>query len=278
MENKKAISVLGVLVVAGALTGCEQVATQTQNTAQQTSTTQQTTVAAQDEYTVDESDNVKPHALLDAVATSELTNEEKKGLTQMREEEKLAHDVYVTLYDKWGQNIFNNISKSEQTHTDTIKYLLDKYGVDDPVTNTAVGAFTDPTIQKLYNDLIAQGSKSLEDALVVGATVEDLDIKDLEDWIAKTDNEDIVTAYQNLMKGSRNHMRAFVRTLERNGGNYVPQYISQSEYQKIITTPQERGPVDAQGQSTGQGMGQGQGRGHDRGMGRGYDRNVESSM
>jgi hypothetical protein len=268
MENKKVIGVLGLLAVVGALTGCEQVATQTQNTAQQTSTTQQATVATQDEYTVDESDNIKPHTLLGVVATSELTDAEAKGLIQMREEEKLAHDVYVTLYDKWGQNTFNNISKSEQTHTDTIKYLLDKYEIDDPVKDTTVGVFTDPTMQKLYDDLVVQGSKSLEDALVVGATVEDLDIKDLEDWIAKTDNEDILIAYQNLMKGSRNHMRAFIRVLERNGGEYTPQYISQTEYQEILASQQERGSVDGQGQGNGQRRGQGRGQG---GGGRGIN-------
>ena len=31
----------------------------------------------------------------------------------MREEEYLAYDVYVTLNNKWGVNIFKNISESE---------------------------------------------------------------------------------------------------------------------------------------------------------------------
>ncbi len=265
MENKKIISVLGLLVVVGALTGCEQVATQSQSTAQQTNATQQATVATQDEYIVDNSDNIKPHTLLSATPAGELTDVEKAGLIQMREEEKLAHDVYVTMYEKWGQNIFNNISKSEQTHTDTVKYILDKYEVEDPTKDTTVGVFTSPQMQKLYDDLVAQGNKSLTDALIVGATIEDLDINDLDKLLAQTNNEDIKIAYQNLNKGSRNHMRAFVRNLEKSGSTYEPQYISQQQYQEIIEGVQERGNVDGQGQSQ-SGRGQGRGQGGGRGM------------
>ena len=257
--NNKVIGIATVIVAVGALTGCEQVA-QTTDTQSQIGEVQKQVV--QDQYVVDESDNIKPHTLLSNTPAGELSDAEKAGLIQMREEEKLAHDVYVTLYEKWGQNIFNNISKSEQTHTDTVKYILDKYEIEDPVKDTTVGAFTLPQMQKLYDSLVKQGNKSLTDALIVGATIEDLDIDDLNKLLAQTDNEDIKIAYQNLNKGSRNHMRAFIRNLERNGGEYSPQYISEEEYQEIISGKQERGSLNAQGQ------GQRQGRGGGRGMNR----------
>ena len=71
----------------------------------------------------------------------------------MREEEKLAHDVYVTLYAQWDLPIFQNISRSEQTHTDAVKTLIDRYGLTDPASSK-VGVFTNPDLQALYNDLV----------------------------------------------------------------------------------------------------------------------------
>jgi hypothetical protein len=74
--------------------------------------------------------------------------------------------------------------------------------------------------------------------------IEDLDIHDLDTLIAETNKEDILTVYTHLQKGSRNHMRAFVQQIQKNGGVYTPQYISVTEYQSIISSPQERGTAE----------------------------------
>lgn len=172
-----------------------------------------------------------------------LSEEEINDLIHMREEEKLARDVYITLYKKWGMKIFYNISQSEQRHMDAIKRMLDKYGLPDPVeeTNDTIGVFVNPELQELYYTLVNKGEQSLIDALEVGATIEDLDIKDLEECLSETQHYDIATVYTNLMKGSRNHLRAFTRVLNRLGEEYQPQYISEEEYEYIISTPMERG-------------------------------------
>lgn len=196
-----------------------------------------------DGYVIDSSDFIKPHNLVDSLPVEELTEAEKDGLIVMREEEKLAHDVYAVLYNQWNLKIFNNIAKSEQTHTDAVKFLLERYGLSDPVIDDTVGVFTNSDFSKLYADLINQGSTSLLDALVVGATIEDLDIKDLQDYIIQTNNEDIIRVYENLMKGSRNHMRAFVGQIRDRGGEYMAQYISQSEINEILSREQELGSV-----------------------------------
>ncbi|NOZ12058.1 MAG: DUF2202 domain-containing protein [Acidobacteria bacterium] len=198
----------------------------------------------------------------------ELDDTEINGLLHMREEEKLARDVYITLFEKWNLNIFQNISQAEQSHMDAIKALLDKYSLEDPAANTTVGVFQSQQFTDLYNSLVEKGSTSLLDALTVGATIEDLDINDLQIDIAATDNEDIGMVYQNLMKGSRNHLRAFIRTLTTYGGSYEPQYISQELFDSIISTPMERGTVlDENGNVLTSCGGNGQGRGS-RGGGR----------
>ena len=178
---------------------------------------------------------------INAFPKQPISEEEKEGLIEMREEEKLARDVYLTLYNKWKLQIFKNIAESEQTHTDSVKYLLEKYEIEDPVKSDEIGKFSNPKFEQLYKNLVEKGSKSEVDALIVGATIEDLDIADLKYWINKTDNEDIKFVYENLMKGSRNHLRAFVRMLNNYGVNYSPQYISKEEYEQIINSQMERG-------------------------------------
>jgi len=173
---------------------------------------------------------------VDSLKGGELTQAEREDLLHMREEEKLARDVYLTLYDKWGQRVFENISSAEQTHMDAVGKLLQEYGIEDPVAQTKdeVGKFVSPELQKLYNDLVEQGSKSLESALTVGATIEDLDIKDLDEALSRTDKADIKSVYENLKHGSENHMRAFVSNLNRLGSDYTPKYITPEEYNEII--------------------------------------------
>jgi hypothetical protein len=192
-------------------------------------------------YDIDEHDFINHNELLTDIEVSDLSEDEKAGLILMREEEKLARDVYQALGDLWGQKIFTNIARSEDTHTESVKTLLDRYDIEDPVSEDVAGVFHSEELQGLYDALVAQGSESLEAALTVGATVEDLDISDLNKLLDETDNEDIIMVYENLLKGSRNHLRAFTRNLENQGATYTAQYISAEEYQAILDSDQESG-------------------------------------
>jgi len=174
-----------------------------------------------------------------ALPNATLTSQEIDGLQWMREEEKLAHDVYVTLGGLWGNRVFENVSRAETTHTEAVKTLLDRYGIADPAAGKPIGIFTDPAIQKLYDDLVARGRTSVVDAMAVGAIIEDLDINDLQRRATTT--PDIALVYDELERGSENHLRAFVRNLDRQGASYTPAYISQEEFDSIISSPTERG-------------------------------------
>lgn len=178
---------------------------------------------------------------LNTLPYESLSDEEKNSLIYMREEEKLARDVYQTLNTKWNTNVFSNISSSEQTHMDAILILLKKYNITDPVGTNGIGVFTNQTLQGLYTQLVAQGNASLLAAYKTGATIEDLDIFDLKTALTKVDNQDIKLVYDNLAKGSRNHMRAFNRNILNAGGTYTPQYITQAEFDAIINSTMETG-------------------------------------
>jgi hypothetical protein len=168
------------------------------------------------------------------IPASELSAEEAASLLYMREEEKLARDVYQALFSNWGQPTFQNIAASEQLHMDEIKFLIDRYALTDPAL--APGQFTDPNLQALYDQLIAQGSLSLSDAFKVGAAIEEIDILDLQTRLAQTDNADIQLVYNNLMNGSYNHLQAFTSTLlNQTGGTYQPRYLPDDFYQTILT-------------------------------------------
>ncbi len=179
---------------------------------------------------------------LGSVATGTLSEAEIEGILYMREEEKLAHDVYLALYDKWGLPIFQNIANSEQTHTEAVKTLIDRYGLQDPAAGQAAGLFANAELQGLYNQLVAEGSQSLAGALRTGGAIEEIDILDLEKHIAQTDQADIKLVYENLTKGSQNHLRSFAATLQTQTGTvYEPQYLSQAAYEAIVGGAIERG-------------------------------------
>lgn len=162
-----------------------------------------------------------------------ITEQEKEDLTVLREEEKLARDVYLYAYDKYELTIFNNIASSEQTHMDKVLEILEMYNISDPAKSDK-GVFTNHELQTLYNTLTTTVDSSLVHALTVGATIEDLDIKDIDIFIKNSQNETILDMYKILSCGSTNHMRGFYKQLQENGAGYTPQYISEEQFNSII--------------------------------------------
>ena len=184
-------------------------------------------------------------ALIATLATlpiEDLSVAEQESLAFMREEEKLAHDVYIRLDSLWrgSTKVFGNIANSEASHTESVRQLLVRYSLPDPTAALAAGVFQNTTLQNLYTQLVGAGSVSLVDGLKVGAAIEEIDMIDLNKALLETDNQDITLVYQNLLKGSRNHLRSFVSNLAKQGVTYVPQYMAEVDYLAIVTTPMER--------------------------------------
>jgi len=164
--------------------------------------------------------------------SGDLTASEKDGLLYMVEEEKLAGDVYQALNEKWNLRAFGNIGQAERTHEEAVNTLLTRYSL--PYQARDAAEFSNDALQKLYDELVSRGSASTEDALRVGAAIEEIDILDLEERMAQTDRGDILLVYSNLVRGSENHLRAFVKNLQRQGIEYSPEYLSQEQYDDII--------------------------------------------
>lgn len=161
-------------------------------------------------------------------------------LVAMREEEKLARDVYLTLGEKWDERVFA-IAESERRHLNAMKGLLDRFGIEDPIKDDTRGVFTSERYAKLYEELVARGSVSRVEALRVGALIEELDLTDLRKASALTQDKSITRVLNNLRRATRNHLRAFANAIKAQGASYEASHLSQEEFDSIASSRNERG-------------------------------------
>lgn len=196
---------------------------------------------------------------IDSSSSKTVDLHEGLHLTFMREEEKLARDVYTTLGMEYPNlKVFGMIAKSEERHTCSVCDKLEQYGLEDPVANDNVGVFSGKEFgwyfTEKFQQLTEKGKISELDALYVGAFIEELDMIDIRqcpqvmletiDSIKSvsdcgqiyTDNGDLQHLYQSLLEGSESHLRAFVKNLEKRigEGNYEAQILSQKNVDEIL--------------------------------------------
>ena len=157
----------------------------------------------------------------------------------LREEEKLARDTYVTLYARWQLMPHQRISSSEQAHMDSVANVLVSLSIADPVVDDTVGAFVNPQLAALYTQLVTTGDASEIAALEVGATIEDLDLRDIAEMSTRATEPGVLAMYATLACGSRNHLRAFTSQLAMRGTSYTPQYLTREVYDAVLAGPHE---------------------------------------
>lgn len=163
-----------------------------------------------------------------------LTECEIEGIVLVREERKLASDLFSELYDTWDFEIFKLISQSEQTYMDEIKELIDKFNIEDPVKDNSRGIFTSPYIKKLYSNLVEKGNKSAYESVRIAATLEDLSIKDLNDLLELSTKKEIITLYNSLRMASIGYIRAISKELKKYDRRYQAQFLSNEELRAIL--------------------------------------------
>jgi len=186
-------------------------------------------------------------AYIDTLPLEQIDAVELADLDHMRQEEKLARDTYLMLYGSSGLNIFNNIAQAEQSHMDLTLAIYNRYGLIDPLLSDDIGVFPDPAFTTLFRRMVTFGRQSNLHALWIGAIIEDLDIYDLDGALARTNNRDIAVVWQNLARGSRNHMRAFYGQLQNLGVTYMGIWLPNWRILDIVNTPVENQPVDENG-------------------------------
>ena len=198
----------------------------------------------------------------DSEVTTILDSNEASHLIFMREEEKLARDVYLSFADMYPeQRVFAQIAtESEQTHTDVMRDKLTQYNISDPNPDTnnlpeSIGIFKGEEwglyFTEKFEVLTKMGAVNEMEALYAGAFIEELDMHDIAECPAVmvdagyddpcglhyTDESGLINAYRSLIDGSESHLRAYVGQIEAviGVGNYEAQYLSQDEVDAILS-------------------------------------------
>jgi hypothetical protein len=180
-------------------------------------------------------------AALDQLEKGGLSEPEMEAILFMREWEKLARDVSVALNDEWEVEAFRRVARSEETHAEAIKALIDRYALPDPSAATWEGYYVNEELIAQHRQLVRQGGSSLVDALKVGAEIQEISILELREYGAESDDEDARLVYENLLRASRNHLRVFAGLLQEQGEAVENHYLSQSLFDEIVGTPPEPG-------------------------------------
>ena len=143
--------------------------------------------------------------------TGTLSDEEAGTLSMMREEERLAHDLYVALGEAWPDRRFDTISAAETRHGEATASLLANHDLPDPSVGSNPGVYAYPELQELYDGWLERGLTSKAEALAVAAELERRDVTELEAATEATDHPDLRAVYDHLRAGSEKHLRAFER-------------------------------------------------------------------
>lgn len=166
-----------------------------------------------------------------------LSQVERDGLRTVRLEERLAHDVSMTLYETQRVRLLQDIGAAEATHAAAAMVLLDRYGIDDPAPGER-GAFGGERGAAYGNLTAVNGTDA---ALRAGAAVQERALVALREARRGSDNADIAFVHGLLLRGARNHLRVLDRAMDRRGVAYGPRHLNASAYREIVDGDLERG-------------------------------------
>lgn len=168
---------------------------------------------------------------------AQLSDTEINGILSLRQEEKVAYDVYTYMFGKYESKVFKNIADNEKSHMDKMKELIDQFNLSDPLEGKVdqKGVFSDKKMQALYDEMVMAGNYGLLDALRAAARFEETDIIDLRKNLASASNEAVINVYLNLESGSQDHLRLLVKYIKEEGISYKPSYLSKEDYDQIMS-------------------------------------------
>jgi len=147
-------------------------------------------------------------------AGAALDEQAQEHVAFIREEERLARDLYTALdahHD--GLAPFSMIKNAEQRHFDAAGRLIDIYHLDDPSEGAEAGEYAFDELQERYDGWLERGLKSEQEAFTVGVELETADIADLEKMIADIDNAQVDRVLGHLLQGSEHHLDAFTKAV-----------------------------------------------------------------
>ncbi len=178
----------------------------------------------------------------------ELTGGEEGFLLHMREEEKLARDLYLDFSEYWKLPLFAKTARAEQRHMLTTGLMIELFGLEDPITDDGRGLFSDPAWSTLYAELSARGGLSIEEALGAAGWVEEADIVDLTEALEQSSDPALIRTFDHLLRGSVSHLRAVVKALAKRGVGYEAQLLDPDRLEGLLApSADESEPPEPEG-------------------------------
>jgi hypothetical protein len=168
-----------------------------------------------------------------APATS-LSDDDRRTLLHVSEQEKLARDLYVTLSETWRLDVFHTTSGSEDIHADALRTLLGRYKLPDPALGLGRGEFSRSDLAERYDDLIARARFSPVEALKAAASVEELEIDDMSTRLARVQATEIQNVLESVVSSDKHHLRSLVVALRKLGHTYIPTRLPADQYDLIL--------------------------------------------
>lgn len=168
---------------------------------------------------------------------------DEKLLQKMYEEEKMSYDLYTEFFNRWGLNVFDQVRESEAIHMLRIEELMETKDMPQGtgISGGDKGFYENKDVQALYDEYTVLGNISDITALETAALMEENDIANLRAHIKMQTDDRALKVFAQMERASRNHLRAFVKSLKISGIEYQPAVLSQSEYDNIINNVKERG-------------------------------------
>jgi len=147
--------------------------------------------------------------------TPVLSNTEKAGLLQMVEIEKLHHDVYLCMSENNQCEIFDELCSCDKNFMDQLSEKVDKYKLENPITERETGIYADPDIQAKYNEFLIISNGQLQDFLAFAKQIEEYGLASLTTRMAQVDgNEDIAEIYTDMKEQSQCQLESIVNKID----------------------------------------------------------------
>ncbi len=166
----------------------------------------------------------------------QITETEAGDLQLLREEEKLARDLFRDWSDR--SELFGAVAHSKQLHFEIVGALLQRHQVTDR-TLGGEGLYVFPQLQTLHQELLARGGSTELEALAAGAELHERDLVGLEEAAGRSQLEDVRASLAEIQRGARNHLRGCVEELALQGVDYAPRLLSPEAFAAIINSPRE---------------------------------------
>jgi len=154
--------------------------------------------------------------------SKDLSGAEAAFLLSTVEKQKMHSDVYNEMDLKAKDQIFTIMSEDDVQYKEMLSAIVDKYGLDNPISDKISGEYEDHKIQATYDDFINNNNYNWEEMLLYAQKMEEMLITDLQFHLANVSGHaDVSEIYNDLIKESKGQLEALNKELRSIGDSNI---------------------------------------------------------